>query len=90
MVLKPSSRIRHMTVAKSAVKLVLPAHRPAVMVADVSNPNLQARAILCQVAMQLDLPPCHPACIHTAGLEACNAQGGCKAAAARQAEVHTS
>ena len=43
MVLKPSSCMRQMTVAKSAVRLVLPAHRPAVIVADVSNPNLHPR-----------------------------------------------
>jgi len=56
--------MRQMTVAKSAVRLVLPAHRPAVMVADVSKPNLrqprthrldQGRGITCAAQQLLGL-----------------------------------
>ena len=37
--LKPSSLKRQTTVLKSCVRLVLPAHSPATMVAEVSKPN---------------------------------------------------
>ena len=37
--LKPKSLMRHTTVLKSCVRLLLPAHSPATIVAEVSNPN---------------------------------------------------